>query len=107
MEISNVLENFCKFNLQSVMNDEKKILSLTTNKTTDNHTSSNLNLYVHSLTDEMVEDLIHDHIYASGMPHRWNYKLKNRSHSATASRLWKGQFHHSPSGVQPVTAFSI
>ncbi|GIY65300.1 uncharacterized protein CDAR_104911 [Caerostris darwini] len=111
MEISNVLENFCKFNLHSVMNDQKKTLSLTTNKTTDNHTSSNLNLYVHSLTDEMVEDLIHDHIYASGMPHHWNYKLKkfcrarsaqsttpswhhsqssSRFHSATASRLWKG-----------------
>ncbi|GFY49537.1 uncharacterized protein TNIN_337911 [Trichonephila inaurata madagascariensis] len=91
LQISEILQTFSRLNMYSAMNIERRKLFLARSisrveKFPDSFNS--LSLHVHSLSDEMIEDMIEDFIYTTGIPRYWNHKiLKNKEMEDKYSRV--------------------
>ncbi|GBM56021.1 hypothetical protein AVEN_273883-1 [Araneus ventricosus] len=75
LHVSDIFRTFCKFNVQSIMNIHKEFSSPADNISKEVWYKTSSSLHVHSLTDEMIEDLLEDFIHASGLSRHWSYSL--------------------------------
>ncbi|GFU57944.1 uncharacterized protein NPIL_516291 [Nephila pilipes] len=107
VQISRILQNFSRLNMYSAMNIERRNFSLTrsVSRTVEQKSDNSFNplsLHVHSLTDEMIEDVIEDYIYSAGIPRYWNHKiLKGKEIEDECSRIIEYSITFRKKGTEP------